>query len=62
MQNLQLDTLGNLVEPGNPLSDLTRENVVVKKFIYDDDIEAAPPPSAIPVPRNTRSRTKKGKG
>jgi hypothetical protein len=62
MQNLQLDTLGNLIESENLLSDLTRENIIVKKFIYDDDVEAAPPPSAIPVPRNTRSRTKKGKG
>ncbi|KAF7779070.1 hypothetical protein Agabi119p4_3415 [Agaricus bisporus var. burnettii] len=61
-KRLQLDTLGNVTEPENPLSDFTRENVVVKKFVYDDDVEAAPPPSAIPVPRNTRSRAKKGKG
>jgi hypothetical protein len=38
---LHLDSLGNLVNATSPLKDLVQENVVIKKFVYDDDAEAA---------------------
>jgi hypothetical protein len=38
---LHLDSLGNLVNASSPLKDLVQENVVIKKFVYDDDAEAA---------------------
>ncbi|TRM59348.1 hypothetical protein BD626DRAFT_409067 [Schizophyllum amplum] len=53
---LQLDTLGNL-PASSPLKDLIPENVVVKKFVYDNDEEAQPPPPP-PEPKATRSRKK----
>jgi hypothetical protein len=36
-----LDSLGNLVNATSPLKDLEQENVVIKKYVYDDDAEAA---------------------
>lgn len=53
-----MDTLGNLANADSPLKDLIQENVVVKKFVYDSDVEAALP---VMVVKNTRSRSKKGK-
>ncbi|KAH9043255.1 hypothetical protein EDB85DRAFT_1856111 [Lactarius pseudohatsudake] len=38
---LRLDSLGNLVNATSPLKDIVRENVTIKKFVYDDDAEAA---------------------
>lgn len=60
VKTLRLDNLGNLVDLDNPFC-LSQENVVVKKFVYDDDdVEVAPQP-ATPVVRNTRSKSKKNK-
>ena len=39
-QALSLDSLGNVVNGTSPLKDLVQENVVIKKFVYDDDAEA----------------------
>lgn len=39
---------------------LTQENIIVKKFVYDDEVELTPEP-VLPVIRNTRSRSKKNK-
>jgi len=47
------------MEQDNPCS-LIQENVVVKKFVYDDEVELTPEPVS-PVVRNTRSRSKKNK-
>ncbi|KAH9079392.1 hypothetical protein EDB83DRAFT_2624963 [Lactarius deliciosus] len=41
VQALRLDSLGNLVNATSPLKDIVRENVTIKKFVYDDDAEAA---------------------
>lgn len=41
-----------------PLTGLVAENIVVKKFVYDDDI----PPEPVPAPaKATRSKSKKAK-
>jgi hypothetical protein len=37
---LRLDSLGNVANATSPLKDIVRENVTIKKFVYDDDIEA----------------------
>ncbi|KIK59903.1 hypothetical protein GYMLUDRAFT_60002 [Collybiopsis luxurians FD-317 M1] len=56
---LRLDTLGNLPNADSPLNDLMKENVVVKKFVYDSDVvEPLPAP---PPPVKTRSKSKKSK-
>jgi hypothetical protein len=39
MQALDLDSLGNLANAASPV--LVQENVVIKKYVYDDDAEAA---------------------
>lgn len=57
-QALQLDTLGNLHHAESPLTNLVQENIVVKKFVYDNDVEAAAPPTVV---KNTRSKSKKQK-
>ncbi|KAI0031824.1 hypothetical protein K488DRAFT_20354, partial [Vararia minispora EC-137] len=36
----RLDTLGNLLNCSSPIEDVFAENIVVKKFVYDDDDEA----------------------
>jgi hypothetical protein len=48
--------LGNIIDGDTPLSDLVHENIVVKKFVYDTDLQ----PQAM-VPKVTRSRSKKVK-
>jgi hypothetical protein len=30
-----------LVNATSPLKDLVQENVIIKKYVYDDDVEAA---------------------
>lgn len=42
---------------------LVRENIVVKKFVFDDDeVAAAPEPvEPAPVVKSTRSKSKKAK-
>ncbi|KAH7889713.1 hypothetical protein F5I97DRAFT_1924231 [Phlebopus sp. FC_14] len=56
-KNLQLDTLGNIVDIGNrPFPELVPEHIVVKKFLYDNDIESEPVPT-----RTTRSKSRKAK-
>ncbi|KAI9466192.1 hypothetical protein BJY52DRAFT_1112495 [Lactarius psammicola] len=61
---LRLDSLGNLVNATSPLKDIVRENVTIKKFVYDDDAEAAehdaPKPSS-PKPLS-KGKGKKLKG
>ncbi|KAG1853702.1 hypothetical protein DFJ58DRAFT_728097 [Suillus subalutaceus] len=59
-KNLRLDTLGNVLDvEQHPLTDLHPENIVVKKFVYDNDIEVVVK-EVIP-PKITRSRSKKMK-
>ncbi|KAG2144986.1 hypothetical protein BD769DRAFT_942915 [Suillus cothurnatus] len=59
-KNLRLDTLGNVMDvEQHPLTDLHPENIVVKKFVYDNDIEVVMK-EAIP-PKITRSKSKKMK-
>ncbi|KAG9318463.1 hypothetical protein JVU11DRAFT_554 [Chiua virens] len=56
-KNLLLDSLGNLVDVDDrPCPELVTEHIIVKKFVYDNDIE----PESIP-PKVTRSRSKKGR-
>ncbi|KAG6866899.1 hypothetical protein C0991_003814 [Blastosporella zonata] len=56
-KTLNLDKLGNLPYADSPLIDLVEENVVVKKFVYDND----EPVEEVVVVKNTRTRSKKGK-
>jgi hypothetical protein len=56
VQALRLDTLGNIINADSPLTDLVHENIVVKKFVYDNDLD---PES--PVVKTIRSRGKKAK-
>jgi hypothetical protein len=59
VQALRLDSLGNLVNAASPLNDLVQENVVIKKFVYDDDAEAA----EIDAPKpSSKGKGKKSKG
>ncbi|KAI0374819.1 hypothetical protein BV20DRAFT_1118056 [Pilatotrama ljubarskyi] len=56
---LRLDTLGNVLNAELPVGGLVRENIVVKKFIFEDDVE---PEVASPAPvKSTRSKSKKTK-
>ncbi|KAG6850228.1 hypothetical protein H0H93_016075 [Arthromyces matolae] len=54
---LPLDNLGNLLYADAPLPNLVEENIVVKKVVYDNDVEAVEEV----VVKNTRTRSKKGK-
>lgn len=54
VQALRLDTLGNIINADSPLTDLVHENIVVKKFVYDNDVEPE-----VPIVKTTRSRSKK---
>jgi hypothetical protein len=58
-QALRLDSLGNLVDATSPLKNLVQENVVVKKYVYDDDAEAAEVDAPNPLP--TKGKGKKPK-
>ncbi|KAJ7097946.1 hypothetical protein B0H15DRAFT_773040 [Mycena belliarum] len=53
---LQLDPLGNHLNAESPLKDLVEENIVVKKFVYENDDEPVQPAVAV---KNTRSKAKK---
>ncbi|EIN07422.1 hypothetical protein PUNSTDRAFT_105138 [Punctularia strigosozonata HHB-11173 SS5] len=55
-KTLRLDSLGNVLNTDMPLS-LVPENIVVKKFIYDNDEGAEPPPE----PKTPATRSKKAK-
>ena len=54
-----LDSLGNLIDATSPLKDLVQENVVIKKYVYDDDAEAAEIDEPKPLP--TKGKGKKTK-
>jgi len=56
---LRLDSLGNLVNATSPLKDLVQENVVIKKYVYDDDAEAAKIDETKP---SSKGKGKKSKG
>jgi len=56
-QAVRLDSLGNLVNATSPLKDIVRENVTIKKIVYDDDAEAV----ELDVPKPL-SKSSKGKG
>jgi len=60
---LRLDNMGNLLEANVPVGGLVTENIVVKKFVYEDDpvADPEPEPEPEPVPKATRSRSKKAK-
>jgi hypothetical protein len=55
VQALRLDPLGNHPNAESPLKDLVEENIVVKKFVYDNDEPVLP----VIVVKNTRSKAKK---
>jgi hypothetical protein len=59
IQALRLDSLGNLIDATSPLKDLVQENVVIKKYVYDDDDEAAEIDAPQPLP--TKGKGKKAK-
>jgi hypothetical protein len=50
-----LDILGNLPNAETPLTDIVHENIVVKRYIYDNDLVP------LALHKNTRSKGKKGK-
>ena len=60
LQALRLDSLGNVANATSPLQDIVRENVTIKKFVYDDDIEAAVEHDAPKPP--SKGKAKKSKG
>ncbi|KAH9934757.1 uncharacterized protein B0H18DRAFT_951323 [Fomitopsis serialis] len=64
-KTLRLDTLGNVLDAGAPLINIVREDVVVKKFVYDDDEDAkSEVPEAEPVAPleiKPKSKSKKNK-
>ena len=57
-QVLRLDSLGNVVNATSPLKDIVRENVTIKKFVYDDDLEAEAEPD-VPKPPSKGKKAKK---
>ncbi|GJE95124.1 hypothetical protein PsYK624_113050 [Phanerochaete sordida] len=58
----QLDTMGNVLNAETPLPEVQPENVVVKKFVYEDDEVPAPEPAPTPAPaKSTRSKSKKSR-
>ncbi|TFY67277.1 hypothetical protein EVJ58_g1735 [Rhodofomes roseus] len=68
-KSLRLDTLGNVLNAGGPLLNLVREDVVVKKFVYDDDEDAQSevpepepePEPTVPLEIKPKSKSKKNK-
>ncbi|CCL99120.1 uncharacterized protein FIBRA_01134 [Fibroporia radiculosa] len=61
----RLDTLGNVLNAEIPLNDLVHEDVIVKKFVYDDDVEegsaAAEAASQMPVLRSSKNQGRRVK-
>ena len=54
-----MDSLGNLTNATSPLKDIVQENVIIKKYVYDDDAEAAD----IDVPKPpSKGKGKKSRG
>ncbi|KZT68974.1 hypothetical protein DAEQUDRAFT_765762 [Daedalea quercina L-15889] len=50
-KTLRLDTLGNVLDANTPLPNLVREDVIVKKFVYEDDEDAqSEAPEIAPTP------------
>ncbi|KAJ3753825.1 hypothetical protein EV360DRAFT_52773 [Lentinula raphanica] len=58
---LPLDNLGNLPSIESPMKDITPENIVVKKFVYDSDVVEPVAPTSVPTNVKTRSKSKKSK-
>ncbi|KAI6005958.1 hypothetical protein EDD15DRAFT_2359080 [Pisolithus albus] len=57
-KSIHLDTLGNIKDiDSRPPLQLVQEHVVIKKYMYDNDVEAEPAPT-----RMTRSKNRKPKG
>ncbi|KAI0781006.1 hypothetical protein BD413DRAFT_675508 [Trametes elegans] len=58
-KSMRLDTMGNVLNAGLPVGGLVPEKVVVKKFVFEDDVvvEVASPAPA----KSTRSKSKKAK-
>ncbi|KAJ3998178.1 hypothetical protein F5050DRAFT_1567663 [Lentinula boryana] len=54
-----LDNLGNLPNAESPLKDIQPENIIVKKFVYDNDV--VEPVAPAPAPVKTRSKSKKSR-
>ncbi len=66
MQALRLDTLGNVLNAELPVGGLVKEHIVVKKFVFDDDVQPeaqspAPAPTPAPAVKSTRNKTKRAK-
>lgn len=57
MKAAQLDTMGNLPNANTTVADLVEESIIIKKYVYDDDEEEEAPP----VPKATRSKSRKSK-
>ncbi|EED79540.1 predicted protein [Postia placenta Mad-698-R] len=61
-KTLRLDTLGNVLDAVTPLPELVRENIIVQKFLYEDDsdpaAEIATPPPVIKAPKTKSKKTK----
>lgn len=55
MKAAQLDNMGNLPNANSMVADLAEENIIVKKYVYDDDEETTP------VAKATRSKSRKSK-
>lgn len=51
--------MGNVLNVDVPLINISHENIVVKKFVYDDDVK--PEPVAASIAKATRSKSKKTK-
>ncbi|KAI0065355.1 hypothetical protein BV25DRAFT_1821745 [Artomyces pyxidatus] len=55
---LRLDSLGNLVNSSTPLTGIVPESVVVKKFVYDNDVVEEPSKPAVSVAKGKGKRAK----
>ncbi|KIP09140.1 hypothetical protein PHLGIDRAFT_126585 [Phlebiopsis gigantea 11061_1 CR5-6] len=60
-KKLPLDTMGNVLNADAPIVNVRPENIVVKKFVYEDDAAAVPEPPPAPAPKPTRSKSKKSR-
>lgn len=57
MKAAQLDNMGNLPNVNSTVADLAEENIIVKKYVYDDDEDETIPP----VAKATRSKSRRSK-
>ena len=53
-----LDTMGNVLNADAPVPEVQPENIVVKKFVYEDDEVVVPEPAPA---KATRSKSKKSR-